>query len=207
MRARDALEYLGLRSEVIEASARVEHAPDGAVEHVGECQNVPIVQDDGNTNGHVVLRVESSRRLVDPTILQLQHLYTVAGDNISFGVPVVVPLPSVDSLSNPVSGIAVECYRSPLVISWVPQPRWVQAINPVPGSNLDVGLAYGKLTLAHATLELIRGLQKLGSDMDQMDTDFPVLASLLDGGSHLPGLPSEPPDAFLRVCHSSEASR
>jgi hypothetical protein len=147
--------------------------------------------------------VESSCRLVDPTILQLQHLHIVAKTNLSF-VPVVVPLPSLDFLSNPVAGVAVRCHRPPLVISWGPQPRWTLALTPVPGSDLDVGLVYGKLALAHATLELIQGLRNLRSDMGQMDTDYPMTADLLYGG-HLPGLPDEPPSAFLRVCRSSDA--
>lgn len=200
-----ALKYLGLGGEVIAASAHVEHDPDGAVEHVGKCRETPIVQDNGDTDGHAVLWVESSCRLVDPTILQMQHLHPVAMDNMSFA-PVVVSLPSVDFLSDPVTGMAVRCHRPPLVISWVPQPRWTHAVTPVPGSDLDAGLVYGKLALAHATLELIQGLRNLRSDIGQMDTDYAIMANLLDGGCHLPGLPDEPPSAFLRACRSSDTS-
>jgi hypothetical protein len=55
-----ALKYLGLGGEVIAASTHVEHDPDGAVEYIGECRKTPILQEDRDTDGHAVLRVESS---------------------------------------------------------------------------------------------------------------------------------------------------
>jgi hypothetical protein len=149
---------------------------------------------------HVVLWVESLHRLVDPTILQLQHLYAATSDDVSFGLPVVVPLPSLDLLYDPATGMVGGCRRPPLVISWMPQPQWAQTLTPVPGSDLDAGLAYGKLALAHAIVELIRGLRKLRVNMHNLDTDYPVMANLLEGSSHLPGLPDEPPEAFLLLC-------
>ena len=200
-----ALKYLGLRGQVIAASAHVLHDGSGAVDDIGECQRAPIVRDDGDSDGHAVLWVESPGRLVDPTVLQLQHLHAAAEDNTSFGVPVMVPLPSLDSLLDPVPGMAVMCLRPPLVISWVAQPRWAQAVTPVPGSDLDTGLSYGKLALAHAIFELIQGLRNFRSDMAQVNALYPMLADLLDGRRHLPGLLAEPPGAFLRICRSSGA--
>jgi len=201
-----ALKYLGLQGQVIAASAHVLHDASGVADDIGECQQAPIVRDDGDCDGHAVLWVESSRRLVDPTVLQLQHLHAAAEDNTSFGVPVMVPLPSLDSLLDPVPGTAVMCLRPPLVISWVAQPRWAQAVTPVPGSDLDTGLSYGKLALAHVIFELIQGLRNFRSDMAQVNALYPILADLLDGRSHLPGLLAEPPAAFLRICRSSDAS-
>jgi hypothetical protein len=195
-----ALEYLGLQGQVIAASAHVVHDASGAADDIGDCQRAPIVRDDGDSDGHAVLWVESSRRLIDPTILQLQHLHAAAEDDTSFGVPVMVPLPSLDSLLDPLPGMAVMCLHPPLVISWVAQPRWAQAVTPVPGSDLDTGLRYGKLALAHAVLELIQGLRNFRSDMAQVNVLYPVLADMLDGRSHLPGLLAEPPAAFLRIC-------
>ena len=201
-----ALQYLGLQGQVIAASAHVVHDVSGAADNIGECLRAPIVRDDGDSDGHAVLWMESSRRLIDPTVLQLQHLHAAAEDNTSFGVPVMLPLPSLDSLLDPAPGMAVMCLRPPLVISWVAQPRWAQAISPVPGSDLDAGLSYGKLALAHSILELIRGLRNFRSDLVQVNALYPILADLLDGRSHLPGLLAEPPAAFLRICRSSDAS-
>jgi hypothetical protein len=201
-----ALKYLGLQGQVIAASARVVHDASGAVDNIGECPRAPIVRDDGDSDGHAVLWVESSRRLIDPTVLQLQHLHAAAEDNMSFGVPVMVPLPSLDSLLDPAPGMAVMCLRPPLAISWVAEPRWAQAVTPVPGSDLDTGLSYGKLALAHSILELIQGLRNFRpdlADLAQVSALHPVLAELLDGRSHLPGLLAEPPGAFLRICRSS----
>lgn len=200
------LEYLGLRGEVIAASAHLQRHPDGAIQHVGECRSVPTVNDVGITDGHAILWVETLRRLVDPTIMQVQHLQALAEENASFSVPVIVPLPSADLLSGSAAGPPVGCLRPPLMISWVSQPRWASAITLVPGSDLDVGLAYGKLALAHATLELIRMLPELRSDTGQMDARHPELANLRDGGSQLPGLPAEPPGAFLSICRTPDAS-
>jgi hypothetical protein len=200
-----ALVHLGLQAEVIAARARIEHA-NGTVEYVGEFRQTPAVRNNGESDGHAVLWVETVHRLVDPTIMQVQQLYTVTEDNVSFGLPVVIPLPSVDLLSDPVTGMTVGCHRPPLMISWVPQPQWTQAVTPIPGSDLDAGLAYGMLAIAHATLELIQRLQGLRPDMVQMGTRYPILSNLLDGRSRLPGAPSEPPGAFLRICRSSDTS-
>ena len=200
-----ALQYLGLQGQVIAATAHVVHDATGAVDNIGECSRAPIVRDDGDSDGHAVLWMESSRRLIDPTVLQLQHLHAAAEDNTSFGVPVMVPLPSLDSLLNPAPGMAIMCLRPPLVISWVAQPRWAQAVTPAPGSDLDTGLSYGKLALAHAIFELIQGLRNFRSDMAQVNALYPMLADLLDGRSNLPGLLAEPPAAFLRICRSSDA--
>jgi hypothetical protein len=194
-----ALQYLGLQGQVIAASAHVVHDASGAVDNIGECSQAPIVRDDGASDGHAVLWVESSHRLIDPTVLQLQRLHAAAEDNTSFGVPVMIPLPSLDSLLDPAPGMAIMCLRPPLVISWVAQPRWAQAVTPAPGSDLDTGLSYGKLALAHSILELIQGLRNFRSNLAVL---HPVLADLLDGRSRLPGLPAEPPGAFLRICRS-----
>ena len=201
-----ALQYLGLQGQVIAASAHVVHDVSGAADNIGECLRAPIVRDDGDSDGHAVLWVESSRRLIDPTVLQLQRLHAAAEDNTSFGVPVMLPLPSLDSLLDPAPGMAVMCLRPPLVISWVAQPRWAQAVTPAPGSDLDTGLGYGKLALAHSILELIQGLRNFCSDLARVNALHPVLADLLDRRRHLPGLFAEPPGAFLRICRSSDAA-
>ena len=203
-----ALKHLGLRGKAIAAIAHVEYKATGAVELVGQCAHTPAMRRDGHTDGHAVLWVETLRRLVDPTIMQLQHLHPMTEKNdMCFSGPIVIPLPDPSLLSAPMRGTSYSCKRPPLLISWEPRPRWTQAITPIPGGDLAAGLAYGKLALAHATLELIRGLRKLGirSDMPRLDTCHPVLASLIDERGQLPASPDAPPEAFLRICRPADA--
>jgi hypothetical protein len=68
-------------------------------------------------------------------------------------------------------------------------PQWTQALTPLAGSDLDASLQAGKITLAHATLEIIRALGKIRTDLPRMQARYPTLAALLDGRSQLPPCP------------------
>ena len=191
------LEHLGFDSEVIAASAMVLRDGDDEAEDVGEYRHAPSLRDDGSTDGHVVLWAASFRQLVDPTIVQARHLQVVAEGNPGFSFPVVLPVANRESLLG--SSAICSPSRAPLNIAWVLQPQWTRALTPVQGSDLDIGLSYGKLALAHNTLEVIRVLGEIRSDLQRLRTLYPPIATLLDGRSQLPGLPDEPPAAFLRL--------
>lgn len=72
-------------------------------------------------------------------------------------------------------------------------PNWTQALTPVPGSDLDASLEAAKITLAQATLEIIRELHGVRTDLARMRARYPALAALLDGRSQLPPLPAQHP--------------
>jgi hypothetical protein len=191
------LEHLGFDGEVIAASAMLLRDGDDEPEHVGEYGHAPSLRDDGSTDGHAVLWTASFGQLVDPTIVLARHLQAVAEDNPVHSFPVVLPIANRESLLG--SSAICSSSRAPLNIAWVLQPQWTRALIPVPGSDLDIGLSYAKLALAHTTLEVIRGLEGVHSDFQRLRTLYPPIAALLDGRSQLPRLPDGPPAAFLRL--------
>lgn len=83
-------------------------------------------------------------------------------------------------------------------------PQWTRELTPVPGSELDAGLSYGQLALAHTVVEVMRGAAELRTDLPRIRTLYPLLADLLAGSALLPELPDEPPTALLRLCRSRE---
>ena len=65
--------------------------------------------------------------------------------------------------------------RPSLNLAWGLMPHWTQALTPVPGSDLDASLDAGKITLAHATLEIIRELDGVRTDLARMRARYPSL--------------------------------
>lgn len=182
------LEHLGFDSEVIAASAMVLRTTDDAAERVGDYHQEPMLRDDGSTDGHTVLWASSFGQLVDPTIGQARHLQEAAEDNPRFSFPVVLPIASREILVGP-WGIGTTS-RPPLHIAWVLQPQFTSALRPVLGSDLETSLTYGKLALAHTTLEVLRSVEELRSDFKRLRTLYPQIAALLDGRRQLPELPA-----------------
>jgi len=202
-----ALKYLGLRSKVIAAIACVEHAGTHEHQQLGACAHTPALRSDGHTDGHAVLWLDPLHRLIDPVIMLSQNLQPMLEDeDIAVGGPVVLGFPYNSFLTKSIHDVPIWCCRASLLITWTLQPRWTHALTPVPGSDLASGLAYGKLALTYATLELIQGLGdlELRSDISQLRACHPVLASLINGSSRLPALPETPPEAFLRICHRAD---
>ena len=191
------LEYLGFDSEVIAASSLVMRDGDNRPEHVGQNDRLPSLRDDGSTDGHAVVWAASFGQLVDPTIVRARYLQAVAQDHPGVSFPVMLPVADRDTLFGPTA--ICSSSRPTLTIAWGLLPHWTQALIPSPGSDLDTAIAYGKLALAHTTLEVIRGLNIVRPDTEQLRALYPPLAALLNGTSQLPRLPSEPPAAFMRL--------
>ena len=191
------LEYLGFDSEVIAASSLVMRDGDNRPEHVGQIDRLPSLRDDGSTNGHAVVWAASFGQLVDPTIVRARYLQAVAQGHPGLSFPVVLPVADRDTLFGPAT--ICSSSRPTLTIAWALLPHWTQALTPRPGSDLDTGIAYGKLALARTTLEVIRCLDVIRPDTEPLRALCPPLAALLDRSSQLPQLPDEPPAAFVRL--------
>jgi hypothetical protein len=189
------LEHLGFGSEVIAASAMLGDK-ENITKYIREYLCAPSLRDDGSTNGHAVLWAASFRQLVDPTIVQARQLQAIAEDNPDLSYPVVLPVADRDMLF---AGIPIATFSRALVkIAWFFRPQWIPMLSPVDGSDLDVGLSYGKLALAYAALEVIRSLELVRSDFGRLRDLYPSIAGLLDGSNQLPRLPTDPPPAFAR---------
>jgi hypothetical protein len=160
-----------------------------------------VLGDDGSIDGHAVLWVDNHGMIVDPTIMRLQRLYSVAPDP-ALSTPIILPVHRRELVLGPVSGVCPACRRSPLEIAWIPEPQWAQAITPIAGTSLNVALRYGALALVHAALELILGLHGIRDDLPgpELASRYPQLGALVDGRTHLPVLPDEPPAALLYLC-------
>jgi hypothetical protein len=148
-----------------------------------------------------VLWAESFGMLVDPTIVLSRHLQAVAQGDPVLSFPVVLPIPDRETLFGPVA--IASSSRPSLSIMWGLLPQWTQALTPPPGSDLEAGIAYGQLALAHATLQIIQGLDRVRPDLGGLRTLHPQIAAFLDGRSQLPPLPEEPPAAFRGLSWTS----
>jgi hypothetical protein len=191
------LEYLGFDSEVIAASSLVIRDGDNRPERVGRIDHLPSLRDDGSTDGHAVVWAESFGQLVDPAIVRARYLQAVAQDHPGVSFPVMLPVADRDTLLGP--AVICSSSRPTLTIAWGLLPNWTQALTPQPGSDLDTAITYGKLVLAHTTLDVIRGLDVVRPDAEQLRALYPPLAAFLDGRSQLPRLRGEPPAAFMRL--------
>lgn len=191
------LEYLGFESEVIAASAVVKQDGDSQAEYIGEYRHCPSLREDGSSDGHTVVWSASFGQMIDPTIMLARHLDAAVKVNPDLSFPMVLPVANRNILFAPAAIGTMS--RAPISIAWKLHPEWTRALTPTPGSDLDSGVSHGKLALAHTTLDVIRGLNGTRSDSPQLRSLYPPLAALLDGRSELPGLPSEPPAAFLRL--------
>lgn len=184
-----ALSHLGFDSEVMGAMALVVPGEDGVPEAVGRTQGMPTLNEDGRTDGHAVLWAKSFGLLVDPAIVLAPHVRAVAQGDPVLSFPVMLPVPDDrEALLGP--AMITSSSRPPLRLAWVLLPNWTQALNPAPGSGLDASVEAGKITLAHATLEILRELGRLRTDLGRMRARYPALASLLEGRRRLPPLPA-----------------
>jgi hypothetical protein len=195
-----AMEHLGLASEVIAARALVTRDGNATLDQVGVNQ-VPSLEADGSTDGHAVLWAESFGMLVDPTIVLSRHLQSVAQGNPVLSFPVVLRVPDRETLFG--ADALCSSSRPSLSIMWGLLPQWTQALTPPPGSDLQAGIAYGQLALAHATLQIIQGLDRVRPDLGGLRTLHPQIAAFLDGRSQLPPLLEEPPAAFRGLSWTS----
>jgi hypothetical protein len=185
-----ALSHLGFDGEVIAAMALVIPDGDSMPEHVGASQGKPTLADDGSTNGHAVLWARSFSRLVDPAIVLAGHVRSAAKGDPMMTFPVMLPVPDDrQALLEP--AVIASSSRPALNLAWGLMPHWTQALTPVPGSRLHVTLEAAKITLARATLEIIRELHGVRTDLARMRVSYPALAALLDGRSQLPPLPAQ----------------
>ena len=190
-----SLKYLGFDGQVIAASALIMLNGSEDIEDVGEHKRPPRLENDGSTDGHAVLWLESFHRMIDPTIVQSRTIQTEAQLNENLGLPMVLPAPSLDVLLEPESpGLAT--IRGPHHIGWILQPQWTELLTPVKGSDLHAGIAYGQLSLAYAILDVVRGLKHDRSDLQRLHDLYKPMTALLDEQIHLPPLPDEPPTSF-----------
>lgn len=182
-----ALAYLGFDSEVMAAAGHVGregHEP----EQIGQFDHVPVLHDDGTTDGHVILWTETFRQLIDPAIVHARHVQEAAHGQPAFTFPVLLPVPAREVLLNPAIVLG-NASRPPLRMSWTLLPQWTPALTPVAGGALDSSLAQGKITLAHATLDVIEALRRSPQDSARLRDRYPQLAALLDDRSQLPPPP------------------
>jgi hypothetical protein len=183
-----ALSHLGFDGEVVAAIAQVTHDGNSMPELIGRSQGTPSLAGNGSTDSHAVFWARSFGRLVDPAIVLARHVRTVAQDNPVLSFPVVLPAPEDrEALFRP--DMITSSSRPSLTLTWVLMPQWTQALTPPADSDLDANLQVGKITLAHATLEIIRALGKIRTDLPPMYARYPTLATLLDGRSQLPPRP------------------
>lgn len=191
-----ALKYLGFDSEVIAACAQVMRDDDASPDRVGVPDQAPTLRDDGGTDGHAVLWTESFRLLIDPAIVLSRHMRAVAQGDPVLSFPVLLPVPDRATLFGP--AVLCSSSRPSLNIAWGLLPHRTQALTPTPGSDLEVALAYGKLALAHATLQIIQGLDGV---LRHGTLAYPLLPDRGPPRRPQPAtpLPSKPPAAFLRL--------
>jgi hypothetical protein len=194
------LSHLGFESEVIAATAKVTPV-EGETEYIGEHPRTPRLRDDGSSDGHAVIWAESFSRLIDPTITETR-LLREAAERSGVSMLAVAPLESRSQLLH-APGFLIQS-QTGVVVELHLVPQWTQELTPVPGSELDIGLSYGQLTLAHTVIELMRGAAGIRTDLPRIRSLYPLLADLLVGAALLPELPEEPPTAFLRLCRSHE---
>jgi hypothetical protein len=194
------LARLGFESEVIAAIAEVTPV-EGETEYIGEHLRVPRLQADGASDGHAVIWAESFGRLVDPTITEMR-LVREAAERSGISMLAAAPIESRGELLR-APGFRIQS-RTGVVIELRLMPQWTRELTPVPGSELDIGLSYGQLALAHTVVEVMRGAAELRTDLPRIRSLYPLLADLLAGSALLPELPDEPPTTFLRLCRSRE---
>lgn len=99
--------------------------------------------------------------------------------------PVMLPVPD-DREALLAPAMIKSSSRPSLTLTWGLMPHWTQALTPAPGSGLHASLEAAKITLAQATLEIIRELNGVRTDLARMRARYPALAALLDGRSQLP---------------------
>jgi hypothetical protein len=183
-----ALSHLGFDGEVIAAVALVSREGDSMPEPIGRSRGTPRLADDGSTDCHAVFWARSFGRLVDPAIVLARHVRAVAWEDPVLSFPVMLPAPEDrEALFRP--DVIASSSRPSLTLTWGLMPQWTQAITPLAGSDLDASLQASKITLAHATLEILRALGKIRTDLPRMHARYPALAALLDGRSRLPPCP------------------
>lgn len=194
------LAHLRFKSEVIAAVAMVTSV-EGEIDYIGEHRREPRLRADGSSDGHAVIWAESFGRLADPTITEAR-LVREAAERSAISMVAAVPIPSREQLLH-APGLRVQS-QTGVVIELRLVPEWTQSLTPVSGSELETGLSYGQLALAHTVVEIMRGLAELRTDLPQIRSLYPLLADLIDGSALLPELPDEPPSAFLRQMRGTD---
>lgn len=197
---RGGLSHLGFETEVIAATARVIPV-EGETEYIGEHLRTPRLRADGTSDGHAVIWAGSFGRLIDPTITETRLLRETA-ERAAISMLVAVPFESRGQLLR-APGFRIQS-QTGVVVELRIVPQWTRELTPMPGSPLDIGLAYGQLALAHTVVELMRGTAELRTDLPRIRSLYPLLADLLAGSALLPRLPNEPPTAFVRLCKPRE---
>jgi tetratricopeptide (TPR) repeat protein len=188
------LSHLGFDSEVVAATAKVIPV-EGQAEYIGEHLRTPRLQADGTSDGHAVIWARSFGQLLDPAITET-WLVRKATERAGISM-LAAPLENRDQL---LRGPEFHFHlQSGVVIELRLRPHWTRELTPAPGSELDAGLSYAQLALAHTVVELMQGAADIRADLPRIPSQYPLLGDLLDGSALLPELPGEPPTAFLRL--------
>jgi hypothetical protein len=191
-----ALEYLGFSSRVITAAAMLITPEPENIEYIG-VHDSPVMKKDGSTNGHVILWAPPFQRLVDPTIFLAQLIQGSAEYRTAHPPPAIMSIPE-DGIV-PENAVLQTATKAGVGMRWRLYPQWNESVIPQPGSDLETGLIYSKLALAHITVEIIQGLEGFRSDLDDLRNLYPQLGELIEGRRQLPSLPDKPPAEFTRL--------
>ena len=86
--------------------------------------------------------------------------------------------------------------REPFLIAWTLHPEWTGLLAPALDGDMGTALPYGGLLLAQATLDALRELREVRTDLGRLSVLDPHLGDLVTGNAQLPPLPAEPPAFF-----------
>ncbi|MFJ5966612.1 NB-ARC domain-containing protein [Streptomyces sp. NPDC093060] len=122
-----ALRALGLQSRLIPAALRVTRG-DGRALDLPEWRLPPMVADNGEVLGHVVVWCEGAGRLVDPALLLGRSWFDPgAPERKIFRTPVILPAPGLDALLD----ARVGTHREGHLLEYDFRPDWGQMLGKV----------------------------------------------------------------------------
>jgi hypothetical protein len=176
-----ALEHLGFNAELIPACTTLVHQNGTDKIDVGVWERPPVMRNDGVTDGHLVVWVDSLKRLIDLGLCNQPMLLKLSSDEKPLTNPIVLPIAGGRKQLFDTQGTTL---RPPFGIFWTFFPHWMPRFEFFFHRHATA-IEDGGLALVDVTVGLLSALVMYG-DLSGFDQLFPQLAARMEFNRSMP---------------------
>jgi hypothetical protein len=173
-----ALEHLGFKAEMIPACTTLVHKNGTDKIDIGVWERPPAMRNDGITDGHLVVWVDSFKRLIDLGPCNQPALLKLSSEEEPLINPIVLPIAGGRKQLFDTQSTTL---RPPYGIFWTFFPRWMSRYEFF-FQRHTTAVEDGGLALANVTVGLLSSLI-MYSDLRGFDQLFPQLAARMEFNS------------------------
>jgi hypothetical protein len=184
-------EYLGFKAQLVAACATLLQAgePPKSMGDLGTWKAPPKIREDGTTDAHTVVWVDSFYRCIDLSVCQHPAIKSASKDEPKDTTPAVLPAEDLNAL---LTRGHIVYFRGRYGVLLMFTTPWTKLLDPLLQHKSDI-VDQGGLALAHAVLDQLSYMSE-ERDLEELANTYSTLGDLLRERNHLPALQLVPPD-------------